>query len=150
LEEHGYVLEDGIPPHLQKDFAILPLDEGGKSKEEVVLQIGLAAPPMIRHEFELIMQSEYADLGSGIKGTEPMVHGSRVEHVIVLDPPNHPPIPCKPYRMSPAMEEICKKQVEDMLEKGIIEPSTSPWQFPVIMVKKKDGKTYRPCIDLRK
>ena len=150
LEQDGYVMEEGIPPHLQKDFAMLPMDEGSKVEEEVTLQIGMAAPPMIKHEFKSVMQTEYAALSSGIKGTEPEVHGTKVEHVIMLDPPNHPPISCKPYRMSPAMEEICRKQVEDMLEKGVIEPSASAWQFPVVMVKKKDGKTYRPCIDLRK
>ena len=39
-----------------------------------------------------------------------------------------------------------KKQLEELLEKGFIRPSSSPWGCPSIFVKKKDG-TLRMCVD---
>jgi hypothetical protein len=41
-----------------------------------------------------------------------------------------------------------KKQVEGLLEKGLIRPSASPWGAPVLLVKKKD-QSMRLCIDYR-
>ncbi|KAL0411358.1 UNVERIFIED_CONTAM: Transposon Ty3-G Gag-Pol polyprotein [Sesamum latifolium] len=41
-----------------------------------------------------------------------------------------------------------KKQLEELLEKGFIQPSTSPWGAPVLFVKKKDG-SMRLCVDYR-
>ncbi|XP_048608118.1 uncharacterized protein LOC125584160 [Brassica napus] len=55
------------------------------------------------------------------------------------------PIAKAPYRMGPA--EL-KKQLEDLMEKCFIRPSSSPWGAPVLFVKKKDG-SMRLCIDYR-
>ena len=45
------------------------------------------------------------------------------------------------------MKEL-KVQLQDLLDKGFIRPSVSPWGAPVLFVKKKDG-TLRLCIDYR-
>ena len=51
-----------------------------------------------------------------------------------------------PYRMSiPELTEL-KIQLQELLEKGYIKPSVSPWGVPVLFVKKKD-KTLRLRID---
>ena len=53
-----------------------------------------------------------------------------------------------PYRMAPLELKELKLQLQELLEKGFICPSVSPWGAPVLFVKKKDG-TLRLCIDYR-
>ncbi|KAL0411198.1 UNVERIFIED_CONTAM: Transposon Ty3-G Gag-Pol polyprotein [Sesamum latifolium] len=50
--------------------------------------------------------------------------------------------------MAPVELQELKKQLEELLEKGFIQPSTSPWGAPVLFVKKKDG-SMRLCVDYR-
>ncbi|KAK4411556.1 Transposon Ty3-I Gag-Pol polyprotein [Sesamum angolense] len=50
--------------------------------------------------------------------------------------------------MAPLELKELKKQLEELLDKGFIWPSISPWGAPVLFVKKKDG-SMRLCIDYR-
>ena len=52
------------------------------------------------------------------------------------------------YRMAPEELKVLKLQLQELLEKGFIRPSISPWGAPVLFVKKKDG-TLRLCVDYR-
>ena len=70
-----------------------------------------------------------------------------IEFVIELIPGTKP-ISIPPYRMAPAELKEMKAQLEELLSKGFIRPSTSPWGAPVLFVKKKDG-SLRLCIDYR-
>lgn len=58
------------------------------------------------------------------------------------------PISKAPYRMAPAEMAELKEQLEDLLNKGYIRPSASPWGAPVLFVKMKDG-SMRLGIDYR-
>jgi len=62
--------------------------------------------------------------------------------------PETRPISKAPYRMAPAELKELKLQLQELLDKGFIKPSISPWGAPVLFVKKKDG-TMRLCIDYR-
>ena len=53
--------------------------------------------------------------------------------------PGTAPISRAPYRLAPAELKELKVQLEEMIEKGFIRPSHSPWGAPVLFVKKKDG-----------
>ncbi|GKV41417.1 hypothetical protein SLEP1_g48955 [Rubroshorea leprosula] len=63
--------------------------------------------------------------------------------------PGTAPISQQPYRMAPAELIELKKQLQELLDKGFIRLSTSPWGAPVLFVKKKDG-SLRLCIDYRR
>lgn len=70
-----------------------------------------------------------------------------VDHQIELVPDSQPPYK-QIYRMSPAELEEVKSQVQELLEKGFIQPSKSPYGAPILFVPKPDGK-WRMCIDYR-
>ncbi|KAL2226504.1 UNVERIFIED_CONTAM: Transposon Tf2-12 polyprotein, partial [Sesamum indicum] len=62
------------------------------------------------------------------------------------------PISIAPYRTAPSELKALKKHLEELLDKGFIRPSISPWGAPVLFVKKKDGlkgATMFSKIDLR-
>ncbi|WVZ52083.1 LOW QUALITY PROTEIN: hypothetical protein U9M48_003176 [Paspalum notatum var. saurae] len=58
------------------------------------------------------------------------------------------PIYKKAYRISGVELLEVKKQIDELLEKGFIRKSTSPWASPVLLTEKKDG-TLRMCVDYR-
>nr|GFB30321.1 putative reverse transcriptase domain-containing protein [Tanacetum cinerariifolium] len=60
--------------------------------------------------------------------------------------PGAEPISKAPYRMAPIELKELKDQLQELLERGFIRPSVSPWGAPVLFVKKKDG-SMRLCID---
>ena len=62
--------------------------------------------------------------------------------------PGATPASITPYRMDPLELKELKLQLQELLEKGFIRPSVSPWEAPMLFVKKKDG-TLRLCIDYR-
>jgi hypothetical protein len=70
-----------------------------------------------------------------------------VEFVIELKP-STAPISRRSYRMPPNELAELNTQLQDLLEKGFIRPSSSPWGCPAIFVKKKD-QTFRMCVDYR-
>ncbi|KAL5550014.1 hypothetical protein UlMin_000190 [Ulmus minor] len=62
--------------------------------------------------------------------------------------PGTSPISISPYRMAPTEMIELRKQLQELLEKGFIRPSTSPWGAPVLFAKKHDG-SLRLCVDYR-
>jgi CRISPR/Cas system-associated protein Cas10 (large subunit of type III CRISPR-Cas system) len=61
-----------------------------------------------------------------------------IEFVIELVP-GAAPIFMRPYRMTANQLAELKEQLQELLDKGYIHPSASPWGAPVIFVPKKDG-----------
>ncbi|KAL8156022.1 hypothetical protein AgCh_001188 [Apium graveolens] len=58
------------------------------------------------------------------------------------------PVSKAPYRMTPVELKELAKQLQELLDKGVIRPIISPWGAPVLFVRKKD-ESMRLCIDYR-
>jgi hypothetical protein len=70
-----------------------------------------------------------------------------IEFVIELVP-GTAPILKRPYRMATNQLAELKEELQELLDKGYIHPSASPWGAPVIFVPKKNG-TQSMCMDYR-
>jgi hypothetical protein len=126
------------------------------SGEEVLVELVLSGPrkgschQVIAH-IEEIEPSEAINVVSEFPDVFPDelpgMPERKVEFSIELIP-GTAPISKRAYRVSePELVEL-KKQIDELLEKGYIRPSTSPWAAPVLFVEKKDGSK-RMCIDYR-
>lgn len=60
--------------------------------------------------------------------------------------PGAVPVQKKPYSYAPTQKDELEQQIKEMLQKGVIQESHSPYASPIILVKKKDGG-WRMCVD---
>ena len=65
-----------------------------------------------------------------------------------IDTGDSQPVKQPPRRMPFVVRGEVAKQLRDMQQTGVIQPSSSPWSSPVVMVRKKDG-SHRLCVDYR-
>ena len=94
-----------------------------------------------RQEAQAVLE-EFSDVLSGVPNrTNVAVHS--------IDTGDSAPIRCGPYKIPQKLEEEVNNEIEKMLAHGIIEPSTSPWASPVVIIPKPDG-SIRFCVDYRK
>lgn len=107
--------------------------------------IAAEIPPDVPEDVRKIL-TEYrdvfpSDLPAGLPPSRG--HDMRIETDPTADPPYKPII-----RLSLAEQDELKRQIQSLLAKGFIKPSTSPFGAPVLFVRKKDG-TMRMCVDYR-
>jgi hypothetical protein len=136
---------------LNTDLSTIRLSYG---QEEILLSIPIAilAKPIgqiyeaiIPEIKDILVVCEFPDVFlEDLPGLPPE---RDVEFVIELKP-GTAPISRISYRMPPNELAELKTQLQDLLEKGFIRPSSSPWGCPAIFVKKKD-QTLRMCVDYR-
>ena len=78
---------------------------------------------------------------------DPLGTAVGVEHHIDIG--DAKPFKKSPYKIAPHKLEAVREEIREMLEKGVIVRSKSPFSSPIVMVPKKDGSN-RMCIDYRK
>ena len=83
---------------------------------------------------------EFADIFTDRPGTTRLI-----EHSIVTT--THEPIRVKQYPMPYSKLRAVEEEVRQMLEAGVIEPSNSPYNSPLVALKKTDGLN-RFCVDM--
>uniref|UniRef100_A0A0A9AYG2 Reverse transcriptase domain-containing protein n=1 Tax=Arundo donax TaxID=35708 RepID=A0A0A9AYG2_ARUDO len=89
----------------------------------------------------LQLLAEFADIFAEPQGLPPAPFDHRI-HLV----PGTPPVAVWPYRYPQLLKDEIERQCEVMLQQGIIQPSTSPFSSPVLLVRKKDG-TWRFCVN---
>ncbi|XP_076299573.1 uncharacterized protein LOC143218325 [Lasioglossum baleicum] len=105
-------------------------------------QMGLRVPDEgARRQFDDFLQAEMK-LFEAVPGRTNLI-----EHRIKLL--DETPLKQRYQPRNPAMQAIINEEVAKMLNDRVIEPSSSPWSSPVVVVKKKDGKP-RFCVDFRR
>ncbi|KAE9584832.1 putative nucleotidyltransferase, Ribonuclease H [Lupinus albus] len=76
------------------------------------------------------------------------LHPPRIQNHTIPLQEGAPPVKVHPYRYPHSQKEQIEKMIKEMLDQGIIQPSTSPYSSPILLVKKKDGD-WRFCTDYR-
>lgn len=97
-------------------------------------------PPEVSH-----LLQQFASLFEEPKGIPPSRPG---DHQIPLLH-GAQPFRLRPYHYNPAQKDDIEKQISDMLKKGLIQYSSSPFSSPILLVKKKTGD-WRLCVDFRR
>ena len=94
-----------------------------------------------REELQQVIQ-DYPDVFSTRPGLTTLA-----EHKIETSQAK--PVLQSPYRLPHEYRDVVKGELRSMQENGIMEPSTSEWAAPIVLVGKKDG-SLRFCVDYRK
>jgi hypothetical protein len=117
-----------------------------------VLQLSVipVATPSVHHTIaqnleDIPVACEFPDIFS--EDLPVMPPNRDVEFVIELQP-GTTPISRRPYKMTPKELTELKVQLNELLDKGYIHQSSSPWGCPALFVKKKD-QSLRLCVDYR-
>jgi hypothetical protein len=116
-----------------------------RSGAQVFLAYIKAEPEGERKLEDIPIARDYPDVFAEV--TTGLPPDREIEFTIDLMPGTQP-IHKAPYRMAPSELKELKKQLEDLVDRGFIRPSVSPWGAPVLFVRKKDG-SLRLCIDYR-
>ncbi|KAJ9527894.1 hypothetical protein QJQ45_005531 [Haematococcus lacustris] len=117
----------------------------------------LTVMPDLVHAYDVLLGADwltvqgalvdYVDKTLTLRTPQGLPPERAVGHSIPLQPDGKPP--ARPsYRMSKPEQDELRKQITDLLAKGLIEPSSSPYAAPVLFVQKKSGEL-RMCIDYR-
>ena len=132
------------PGRVLKCFAV-KVTSSAQSSASVVAAAEKQDPDLVDPSVIEALKLEFKDVFAPPPDGLPPDRGTRL--LIPLLPDHKPPYR-NPYRLSPLEIAEVKKQIEELLKKGWIEESQSPYGSSILFVTKKDG-SLRMCIDYR-
>ena len=119
------------------------LELGRPTTEETYKDVKISEDLTESQRQEMLdLVEEFQDVFSSNPGTTDLA-----EHRIELTTDS--PVRLKPYPIPYHVESVIAKEVKSMLEGNIIEPSSSPYSSPIVLVRKPD-KSVRFCLDFRR
>jgi hypothetical protein len=129
---------------------VVHIDSPVHGSTTIQLSLPSVVPSSVHHTAsqnldDILVACEFSDVFP--KDLPGMPPDRDVEFVIELQP-GTTPISRRPYKMTPKELAELKVQLNELLDKGYIRPSSSPWGCPALFVKKKD-QSLRLCVDYR-
>eukprot|EP00253_Pinus_taeda_P004825 PITA_04825 len=154
-DEHRWILHPELGPKKsegkkKKTVVAIQKDLGSDLGDETIIaSAGIKGSPYLYDRKAIFYGAEkkYLLVKDGIEYFEPkgLPPKKEIVHDIILQ--QDVPLPnIGMYRLSTLENAKIKKQVQELLEKGFIRPSTSPCGSPIILVRNKYG-SWRMCID---
>ena len=124
--------------------AAFPSPETAEAVNALWLRSGAGLDVQQSLQLRLLLE-EYGDIFAA--RDEDCRRTGLVQHAI--DTGSARPIRLRPHRLALAKRQAAEDKVREMAAGGVIEPSSSPWAAPAVLVKKKDG-SWRFCVDYRR
>lgn len=152
--EHPHLRADFVPEYLMSAKQLKKMLVRGSDAYIVMLKKvdGTPLPSLCFselgsdrcHPAVVDLLSRYGDVFDSPSGLPP---DRTIKHTVPLSPGFTPPART-PYRMSATELQELKRQINELLDMGFIQPSSSPFASPVLLVPKPNG-TWRLCVDYR-
>ena len=138
----------------QSSFSLLAVEERTALLDQLILNSQLS-PPLWQELVSIAPEhNQHQDhLLQLLTRYQSILDGSRLGFTTATECPipllDATPVNLPQYKLSRVEQELVESEVTKMLALGVIEPSISPWNSPILVVPKKDG-SLRFCADLRK